>query len=69
MLQKIIESSLDANKSEIAQLLYPVFVHMYLELVYNNHEIKARSFFVHFRYIQLSLLIFTHLFVLHNFIT
>nr|CAB3266797.1 transcription initiation factor TFIID subunit 5-like [Phallusia mammillata] len=49
MLQKIVESSLDANKWELAQLLYPVFVHMYLELVYNNHDIKARSFFLHFR--------------------
>ena len=23
---------------ELAMVLYPVFVHMYLELVYNNHE-------------------------------
>lgn len=28
---------------ELAMILYPVFVHMYLELVYNNHEAQAKK--------------------------
>ena len=28
---------------ELAMVLYPVFVHMYLELVYNGHEEQGRS--------------------------
>ena len=26
-------------------VLYPVFVHMYLELVYNNHETEGNQYF------------------------
>jgi len=52
MLQQVIESSLDSNKWELSQLLYPVFIHMYLELVYNNHDIKAKAFFSNFRYFR-----------------
>lgn len=29
-------------------MLYPLFVHMYLEMVYNNHEIKASKFMERF---------------------
>ena len=28
---------------ELNQILYPVFVHMYLELVYNGHEADGES--------------------------
>ncbi|XP_071943039.1 transcription initiation factor TFIID subunit 5-like [Antedon mediterranea] len=44
-LMQFIEDSLDVQKSELSQMLYPVFVHMYLELVYNDHENQAKHFF------------------------
>ena len=37
-----MDSSLDLYRHELALILYPVFVHMYLELVYNGHEAKAK---------------------------
>ncbi|UYV76083.1 TAF5 [Cordylochernes scorpioides] len=42
-LLQYVEASLDVYKTlvvqhELALLFYPVFVHMYLELVYNEHE-------------------------------
>ncbi|XP_060561519.1 LOW QUALITY PROTEIN: transcription initiation factor TFIID subunit 5-like [Ruditapes philippinarum] len=43
-----IESCLDVHKVEASHYLYPVFVHMYLELVYNGHEEQAVKFFVKF---------------------
>ena len=43
-LEKFVESSLDIYRHELALILYPVFVHMYLELVYNQHEEEARRF-------------------------
>jgi transcription initiation factor TFIID subunit 5 len=43
-LTRFIESSLDIYRHELALILYPVFVHMYLELVYNGHEVSARDF-------------------------
>lgn len=49
MLQRFVDGSLDVHKWELAQLLYPVFVHMYLELVYNHHKVKSSSFFQKFR--------------------
>uniref|UniRef100_A0A671SNK7 Transcription initiation factor TFIID subunit 5 n=1 Tax=Sinocyclocheilus anshuiensis TaxID=1608454 RepID=A0A671SNK7_9TELE len=44
-LKNFIESVLDCHRAELSQLFYPLFVHMYLELVYNNHETKAKAFF------------------------
>jgi transcription initiation factor TFIID subunit 5 len=35
---------LDIYRHELALILYPVFVHMYLELVYNQHEEEAKRF-------------------------
>ncbi len=43
-LSKFIDSSLDLYKHELSCILYPVFVHMYLELVYNGHEKAAKDF-------------------------
>ncbi|KAG1651336.1 Transcription initiation factor TFIID subunit 5 [Nymphon striatum] len=43
-LKKFIESALDTYKHELAMIVYPVFVHMYLELVYNEHEAQAFRF-------------------------
>ncbi|CAH1399603.1 unnamed protein product [Nezara viridula] len=40
-LKKFVDSSFDAFKHELGKILYPVFVHMYLELVYNGHEAEA----------------------------
>lgn len=48
VLQGFVHTSLDANKWELAQVLYPVFVHMYLELVYNSHKEKAHKFYENF---------------------
>ncbi|XP_075697205.1 transcription initiation factor TFIID subunit 5 [Rhinoderma darwinii] len=44
-LKRFIESVLDCHRAELSQLFYPLFVHMYLELVYNQHENKAKAFF------------------------
>ncbi|BES89516.1 Transcription initiation factor TFIID [Nesidiocoris tenuis] len=40
-IKKFVDGSLDAYKYELGMILYPVFVHMYLELVYNGHEQQA----------------------------
>ncbi|KAJ4944172.1 hypothetical protein JOQ06_012717 [Pogonophryne albipinna] len=47
-LKKFIESVLDCHRAELSQVFYPLFVHMYLELVYNNHESEAKAFFEKF---------------------
>ncbi|OWF36015.1 transcription initiation factor TFIID subunit 5-like [Mizuhopecten yessoensis] len=47
-LKAFIDSCLDVHKVELAVILYPVFVHMYLELVYNGHESHAVEFFEKF---------------------
>ncbi len=44
-LKKFIESVLDCHRAELSQVFYPLFVHMYLELVYNNHENEAKLFY------------------------
>ena len=41
-LESFVESSLDMYRHELALILYPVFVHMYLELVYNEVRIIGR---------------------------
>lgn len=47
-LEVFVEHSLDMYRHELALILYPVFVHMYLELVYNEHEESAKSFIAAF---------------------
>ncbi|KAJ7325158.1 hypothetical protein JRQ81_018178 [Phrynocephalus forsythii] len=47
-LKNFIECALDCHRAELSQLFYPLFVHMYLELVYNGHENEAKSFFEKF---------------------
>uniref|UniRef100_A0A673CD82 TFIID subunit TAF5 NTD2 domain-containing protein n=1 Tax=Sphaeramia orbicularis TaxID=375764 RepID=A0A673CD82_9TELE len=47
-LKRFIETVLDCHRAELSQVFYPLFVHMYLELVYNNHENEAKSFFEKF---------------------
>lgn len=44
-LKRFIETVLDCHRAELSQVFYPLFVHMYLELVYNNHENEAKVFF------------------------
>ncbi|XP_056265904.1 transcription initiation factor TFIID subunit 5 [Pseudoliparis swirei] len=44
-LKRFIESVLDCHRAELSQVFYPLFVHMYLELVYNNFESEAKAFF------------------------
>ncbi|GFR14714.1 transcription initiation factor TFIID subunit 5 [Trichonephila clavata] len=43
-LKKFIGTALDTYRHELSMILYPVFVHMYLELVYNEHEAQAKYF-------------------------
>lgn len=43
-LSKFVETSLDIYKHELGCVLYPVFVHMYLDLVANGHEAEAVKF-------------------------
>ena len=42
-LEVFVENSLDMYRHELALILYPVFVHMYLELVYNQNEASRMS--------------------------
>ncbi|CAL4074885.1 unnamed protein product, partial [Meganyctiphanes norvegica] len=51
-LQSFVDKSLDAYKHEASLVLYPVFVHMYLELVYNEHSEMAKSFCEKFGHVQ-----------------
>lgn len=51
-LQTFIEKSLDTHRAELARIYYPVFVHMYLELVFNNNEDQAKQFFDRFCELQ-----------------
>lgn len=51
-LRQFIESSLDNYRHELIRLLWPVFVHMYLELVYNEHEDQAINFMKKFGHHQ-----------------
>lgn len=51
-LQTFVEGTLDLYKHELACILYPVFVTMYLELVYNGHEEAALSFIGQFGQMQ-----------------
>lgn len=47
-LQRFVDGSLDSYRHELSKLLYPVFVHMYLELVCSEHENQAISFMKQF---------------------
>ncbi|KAL8563934.1 hypothetical protein ACOMHN_059364 [Nucella lapillus] len=47
-LRAFIDTCLDVHKVELSMILYPVFVHMYLELVYNDHGQHAFQFFQRF---------------------
>ncbi|XP_067931982.1 transcription initiation factor TFIID subunit 5-like [Watersipora subatra] len=42
---KFVDSTLEAYKDELRLLIYPTYVHMYLNLVYNNHEHSALAFY------------------------
>ena len=33
---------------ELSLVLYPLFVHMYLEMIYNQHELEAAKFMERF---------------------
>ena len=53
-LQQFVEKSLDIHKHELSLVLYPVFVHLYLECVYKGYESEAERFFVKFSAFQES---------------
>ena len=47
-LSHFIETSLDSYRFEMALVAYPLFVHMYLELVFNGHEDDAKRLYRRF---------------------
>ncbi|XP_003737306.1 transcription initiation factor TFIID subunit 5 [Galendromus occidentalis] len=51
-LKTFVETALDSYRHELSVILYPCFVHMYLELVYNNHSRQAESFMERFGPVQ-----------------
>lgn len=53
-LQKFVEQSLDVHKHELSLVLYPVFVHLYLECVYKGYETEAERFYGKFSKCQES---------------
>ncbi len=53
-LVRFVDGSLDLYRHELSLILYPVFVHMYLELVYNRHEQAAQKFVERFGKMQES---------------
>lgn len=48
-LRSWVHSSLDLYKNELLRILYPVFVHSFLELVSKGHLNESRQFFSMFR--------------------
>ncbi len=44
LFQLWISESHDSYKPELAQLLYPVFTHLYLEMVGSGHKLAATKF-------------------------
>lgn len=48
LLRGWVDSSLDLYKPELARLMYPLFVHCYLELVLRLHTAQAKVFFDRF---------------------
>lgn len=44
-----IESSLDIYKVQLSQILYPLFIHVYLSLVEGNYTEQAKSFMEQFK--------------------
>jgi len=53
-LQAFVERSLDVHKHELSLVLYPVFVHLYLECVYKGYEVQAERFYEKFSKFQES---------------
>lgn len=47
-LRNFVTEALDIYKHELALILYPVLVHMYLELIYNDHEAQAKKIMARF---------------------
>lgn len=48
-LRKWVETSLDLYKPELSKLLYPIFVHCYLELIYKTFSDHAKQFYDKFK--------------------
>lgn len=48
-LRKWVETSLDLYKPELSKLLYPLFIHCYLELIYKNFSDHAKKFYDKFK--------------------
>lgn len=48
-LRKWVDSSLDLYKPELSKILYPIFIHCYLELIYKEFTAEAKRFFDKFK--------------------
>lgn len=48
-LRKWVETSLDMYKPELSKLLYPIFIHCYLELIHKGYSNYAKEFFDKFK--------------------
>lgn len=53
-LQEFVDKSLDIHKHELSLVLYPVFVHLYLECVYKGYVTEAEKFYTKFSKFQES---------------
>lgn len=49
MLSKWVDTSLDLYRPELQRLLYPLFIHCFLELVVKNYPADAQAFFDRFK--------------------
>ncbi|CAK9298234.1 unnamed protein product [Gordionus sp. m RMFG-2023] len=47
-LVSLVEMSLDKYKAEFANLLYPIFIHTFIELIYENQTEESQRFFTTF---------------------
>lgn len=49
MLKKWVDTSLDLYKPELSRILYPIFIHCYLELISKNFVAEAKTFLDQFK--------------------
>lgn len=49
ILRNWVETSLDLYKPELSRILYPIFIHCYLELIFKGFSSKAKNFLDRFK--------------------
>ncbi|CAI5755829.1 unnamed protein product [Candida verbasci] len=50
MLRRWVDSSLDLYKPELSRILYPLFIHCFLELISKGFTLESKKFFDKFKY-------------------